>query len=153
MKKRLVCLLTLIALAIGVQTSQAACPCKIIQVTCPCSCACTTTCEDFLCPQTMENYFCKIGLNECQKDQARIAVCQFQTETACLRANGYKCESKCECRAYRKALRNLDCKMKNIITNCQKADYKCVKVEVKDQVKCCHKCLINPFKQCKCACK
>lgn len=149
MKKRLVVLFTLIALAIGVQTSQAACPC----CTQPDSCICIQqTCENFLCPQTVEDYFCKIGLNECQKDQARIAICQFQADTACLRANGYQCESKCQCRAYRKALKDLDCKMKNIITNCQKAHYKCVQKEVKDQVKCCHKCLINPFKRCKCTC-
>ena len=150
MKKTFVTLCTLIALAIGIQTTQAACPCQAQCGDCP---SVTKSCEDFLCPQSMEDLFCKIGLNECQKDQARIAVAQFMSETACLRANGYKCESKCECRAYRKALKTLDCSMKNIITKCQKADYKSARKEVKEQVKCCHKCLINPFKRCKCACK
>ena len=149
MKKMLASLCTLIALSIGIQASQAACPCQA-QDPCPCV---TKSCEDFLCPQQMEDLFCKIGLNECQKVQARIAVSQFMSDTECLRSTGYKCESKCECRAYRKALKTLDCSMKNIITKCQKADYKCARNEVKDQVKCCHKCLINPFKRCKCACK
>jgi len=149
MKKTLVMLFTLIAMSIGIQASQAACPCQT-QNPCPCV---KIGCEDFLCPQSMEVNFCKMGLNECQKDQARIAVAQFIADTSCIRANGFKCESKCECRAYRKALKTLDCSMKNIITKCQKADYKCVRNEVKDQIKCCHKCLINPFKLCKCACK
>ncbi len=83
----------------------------------------------------VENYLCKIGLNECQKNEARIAIEQFKCDTNCLRANGCNCESKCDCRAYRKALRNLDCRMKKIITACQKTDYKCVKNEIKDQVK------------------
>lgn len=151
MKRTLVTLFTLIALAIGTQASQAAC-CSCQPQTDSCACM-QPCCEDFLCPEKVEDYFCKIGLNECQKDQARIAICQFIADTECLRANGYKCESKCECRAYRKALKTLDCAMKNIITTCQKADYKCVKNEVKDKVKCCHKCLINPFTRCKCACK
>ena len=150
MKKTLVMLFTLITLSIGNLASQAACPCQTQVNSCPCV---KVGCEDFLCPATMEDNFCKMGLNECQKAQARIAIAQFIADTACLRANGFKCESKCDCRAYRKALRTLDCAMKDIITKCQKADYKCVRKDVKEQVKCCHKCLINPFKACKCACK
>lgn len=150
MRRLLVTLFMLIAFVLGVQNVNAACSCKM--QACPCSCT-NITCEDFLCPENLENYLCKIGLNECQKEQARVAISQFLADTQCLRANGYKCETKCECRAYRKALRDLDCKMKNIITKCQQEDYKCVRTEVKDQVKCCHKCLINPFKRCKCACR
>ena len=107
---------------------------------------------DFLCPEIIENNFCKMGLNECQKVQARIAVARFIDETTWMRANGFKCENKCECRACRKALKTLDCSIKNIITKCQKAGYKCVEKDVMAQVKCCHKCLINQFKLCKCAC-
>lgn len=157
MKRTLVALFTLIALSIGIQASFAACPCKPCDPCakpCPaCPCDCTVPCcEDWLCPSAVENYFCKIGLNECQKCEARKAVEEFKCETKCIRANGCKCESKCDCRTYRKALRDLDCKIKMIITKCQKPDYKCVRKEVKDKVKCCHKCLINPFKRCKCAC-
>lgn len=168
MKKMLVGLFTFFAMAIGIQQmSFAACPCQM--QTDPCSCAqpCNTCCdscakpcncdcgccEDWLTCKCMEDYLCRIGLNECQKCEARKAVEEFKCETNCLRANNCKCESKCDCRCYRKALKNLDCKMKNIITKCQKADYKCVKNDIKDKVKCCHHCLINPFKHCKCACK
>lgn len=155
MKKALVALFTFVALSFGMQ-SFAACPCCQTDP-CPCvkpcePCCCQPCCEDWLNCAMVENYFCKIGLNECQKNQARIAIEQFKCATQCLRANGCNCETKCECRAYRKALKNLDCSMKNIITACQKSDYKCVKSEIKDKVKCCHKCLINPFKRCKCAC-
>jgi hypothetical protein len=148
MKKLLVALFTLVALSFGAQ-SFAACPCQTDPGPCAKS---STTCDDILSCTNVEDYFCKIGLNECQKDQARIAVNKFKCDTQCLTSNACNCENKCECRAYRKALRNLDCAMKNIITKCQKADYKCVKHEIKDQVKCCHKCLINPFSRCKCAC-
>ena len=149
MKKLLVSLFALIALAITTQATFAACPCE---KPCPCACSQQPCCEDWLCPQAVDDYFCKLGLNDCQKAEALMAIEQFKCDTQCQRANGCNCESKCECRQYRKALRDLDCKMKQIITACQKSDYKCVKHEIKDKVKCCHKCLINPFKRCKCAC-
>lgn len=119
----------------------------------PCNKCCDTCdpcCETWLNCECLEDYFCRIGLSECQKAEALKAIEEFKCETECLRAKCCDCESKCDCRTYRKALRDLDCKMKNIITKCQKSDYKCVRKEVKDQVKCCHKCLINPFKRCKC---
>lgn len=161
MKRTLVSLFTLIALAIGIQTSFAACPCTQPCNPCPCAkpcnpCDCGCQCEPCNCCevwldcQCLQDYFCKIGLNECQKCEALKAVEEFKCCTQCLRAKGCKCESKCDCRKYRRALRNLDCKMKNIITTCQKDDYKCVRKEIKNKVKCCHKCLINPFYRCKC---
>lgn len=156
MKKTLVALFTLFALAISVQTSQAACPCQTQIAPCPCMqadpCNCAPCGEAWLNQYAVEDYFCRIGLNDCQKAQAMNAIEKFKCETKCLRANGCKCESKCECREYKKALRNLDCDMKKIITSCQKQDYKCVKDEIKDKVQCAHKCLINPFHRCKCAC-
>lgn len=184
MKKTLVSLFTLIALAIGIQASFAACPCQTCPDPCPCakpcdpcaapcnpcatpcdpcnkcdcgcpckSCCDCNCCENWLNCKCLEDYFCQIGLNACQRAQALNAIEEFKCATQCIRANGCKCESKCDCRCYRKALRDLDCKMKNIITKCQKPDYKCVRKEIKDQVKCCHHCLINPFKRCKCCCK
>ncbi len=157
MKKTLVALFTLIALSIGIQTSQAACPCDPCNPcadpcpACPVADSCNC-CESWLECKCLEDYFCKIGLNDCQKAEALKAIERFKCKTECLRAKGCKCETKCECRDYRKALRDLDCDMKKIITKCQKADYKCVRKEVKDKVKCCHHCLINPFKRCKCDC-
>lgn len=146
MKKVLVGLFTLIAMSITMAT-YAACPCQQ-----PCNSCCNTCapcCEDWLNCVCVEDYLCRIGLNECQKAEARCAIEQFKCDTACTRAKGCQCESKCECREYKKALRDLDCKMKKIITCCQKDDYKVVKNEIKDKVKCCHKCLINPFHRCK----
>ncbi len=159
MKKTLVAMFTLVALALGIRAN-AACPCAS-DCDCPPACGCPSNCCDSCCEkwlgcQCIEDYFCRIGLNECQKCEARKAIEQFKCDTQCIRANGCKCESKCDCRTYRKALRDLDCKMKLLISKCQKSDYKCVRKEVKDQVKCCHSCLINPFKRCKCcecACK
>lgn len=146
MKKVLVGLFTLIAISIGM-ASFAACPCQ--QSCAPCCSSFNPCCEDWLNCMCVEDYLCRIGLNECQKAQARCAIEQFKCDTACNRAKDCQCESKCECREYKKALRDLDCKMKQIITCCQKDDYKCVKNEIKDKVKCCHKCLINPFHRCK----
>lgn len=164
MKRTLVALFTLMALAFGAQMSFAACPCSapgnpcapcdpcVKPDPCDCGCPCNPCCEKWLSCKCLEDYFCRIGLNACQKAEVLKAIEQFKCDTQCIRANGCKCESKCDCRAYRKALRDLDCKVKQIITKCQKSDYKCVRKEVKDQVKCCHKCLINPFKRCKCGC-
>lgn len=148
MKKMLVGLFTLIAMSIGM-ASFAACPCQQPCNSC-CNSCCNPCCEDWLNCVCVEDYLCRIGLNECQKAEARCAIEQFKCATACTRSKGCQCESKCECREYKKALRDLDCKMKQIITQCQKDDYKCVKSEIKDKVKCCHKCLINPFHRCKC---
>lgn len=153
MKRTLFTLLALIALSIGTQVSFAACPCNKIVEPCSCSCPTMPCCEDWLCPIAVEDAFCKIGLNECQKYEARKAVDEFVCKTQCVREDGCECESKCECRIYKKALRELDCKMKNILTKCQESDYKCVKNDIMEKVKCCHKCLINPFHRCKCACK
>ena len=164
MKKTLVALFTVVALSIGIQASFAACPCQKADP-CPCAkpcdpcakpcdpCATSAPCgEGWLDCQKLEEYFCKMGFNDCQKADALKAIEEFKAETACLRANGCNCESKCDCRAYRKALRTLDCKMKTIVTKCQKSDYNCVRKEVKNDVKCSHKCLINPFSRCKCSC-
>lgn len=162
MKKTIVALFTLFTIVFGTQTSFAACPCQTQTNPCPCAtpdpCDCGCPCEPCNCCEAwlqckcLDDYFCKIGLNDCQKCEALKAIEQFKCDTQCLRGKDCKCESKCDCRAYRKALRDLDCKMKNIITKCQKSDYKCVRKDIKSQVKCCHKCLINPFKRCKCNC-
>jgi hypothetical protein len=170
MKKTLVALGILTTLLIGAQTSFAACPCEnpcpcpcTESVPCPAPCPCAeatpcptpcnkANCDDWLCK--METYYCRVGLSECQKAEARIAVAQFLCDTS--RLNKCTCpkETKCDCRQYKRELKQLDCQMKKIITKCQKADYKCVKNEIKDQVKCCHKCLIFPFSLCKCdSCK
>lgn len=158
--KTLAALLTLVALIISAKMTFAACPCQIIDPCCPyaksapgceCSCSPCKCCEDWVDCKCLEDYFCSVGLNECQKCAARKAIEKFKYVTQCL-AKNCKCETKCECRYYRRALRDLDCKMKNIITKCQKPDYNCVRREIKDKVKCCHKCLIWPFKLCKCDC-
>lgn len=179
MKKTLVALGLLMTVVFGAQQSFAACPCAQpcpspcpvetpcppppcpVATPCPCPEAtpcnpCDTkckSCEDWL--SRLESYYCRIGFNECQKDQARCAVNQFLCDIKCLNItdNNCGCESKCDCRAYKRALKNLDCEMKKIITKCQKSDYKCVKKEVKDQVACFHKCLIWPFSLCNCNCK
>lgn len=148
MKKMSVSFFILIALIFNLQASFAKCPCAKSCNPCK-SCTC---CESWLSCHYLEDYFCRVGLNECQKCEARRAVEEFKCETQSIRTKGCRCESKQECRCYRKSLRNLDCKMKNIITPCQKADYKVVRKEIKSKVKCCHKCLINPFKRCRCYC-
>ena len=164
MKKTLLALFTAVALTLGMQASFASCPCEQPQseattASCPCekpSCdSCATKppcCEGWLDCQKLEEYFCKMGLSDCQKADAQKAIEEFKASTDAIRSKGCSCESKCECRSYRKALKHLDCHMKSIITKCQKADYKAVKKEVKKEVKCCHKCLINPFSRCKCSC-
>lgn len=158
MKKILITLFSLFVMSIGIQASKADCPCQTESGdACPCvtaePCKCHTDyCEDWLCPQALEDYFCRLGLSECQKDEARNAVGEFKCKTQAIRDKSCKCESKCECRTYKKALIGLDCKMQTIITKCQKDDYKCVRKEIKDKVKCCHKCFINPFHRCKCSC-
>lgn len=194
MKKTLIAIYTLIALAIGIQATLADCPfqtwpnqcnCDPCMMSNPCGYACPCTngatppiiynpgdddtcyqqeqynckqccnpcCENWLNCPNVENYFCRMGLNECQKAKARCAIEQFKFKTQCLRNKcNCTCESKCECRQYRKALRDLDCQMKNIITRCQKSDYNCVRYDVKCKVKCYHHCLIWPFYLCKCGC-
>lgn len=162
MKKMLVSLFTLAALIIGARVYADCCPCQAnpcctdspCATPCPAPCnpCCDCCCEKWLNCRCLEDYFCRMCFNECQKAEALCAIERFKCCTKCLRLKNCKCESKRECRAYRKALRNLDCDMKKIITRCQKDDYKCVRREVKDQVKCCHSCLIWPFKLCKCNC-
>lgn len=169
MKQFLIVFGILMTLVFSAQTSFADKPCSIsnpcnescpvatpIPVPCPCEtvtpCApscCNKCCEDWLC--RLETYYCRIGLSECQKDQARRAVAQFLCDTKCL--NLGCCESKCECKQYKRELQNLNCEMKKIITKCQYHDYKCVRDEVKSQVKCCHKCIIWPFRFCPFSCK
>lgn len=164
MKQTLVALGLLATLLFGAQTSFAACPCETpCPAPCPCAeatpcpCPCETTfnrcctCDDWLCKA--ENYYCRIGLSECQKVEARQALAQFICDTKTLTSNTCPKESKCDCRKFKKELKKLDCEMKKIITKCQKDDYKCVKNEIKDQVACCHKCLAWPFSLCKCDCK
>lgn len=168
MKKTLVTLVALGALMLGAQAF-AACPCET-QKPCddPCKSPCEKPCEkqkpcdpcdtagpcgeNWLSCTNLEEYFCKIGLDSCQKQKAMQAIEEFKADTACFRMKGCDCETKCECRTYRHALKDLDCKMKKIITDCQKENYEQVRDEVKDQVKCAHKCLINPFSRCKCGC-
>lgn len=170
MKNMFLALFTLTILFFGVRVF-AACPCQIDCSPCPCPaspCAqpCQTTCcdpcecvspcnpccncEEWLDCNYLTDYFCRMCFNDCQKAAALNAIERFKCCTQCLRAKGYQCELKCECRAYRRALRDLDCDMKNIITRCQRPDYRCVRREIKDKVKCCHSCLIWPFKLCKC---
>lgn len=175
MKKTLTTLFTLIALTMCTPKvfAQCACPtpqpcCPTATAPCPCQeatpcspcaqpCCPTTQCpcdcskaETWFCPQCVEAYFCRLGLTECQKCAARQAVEQFKCCVQCLPTC---CASRCQCREYRKALRDLDCKIKNIITDCQKKEYKCVRSEVKSQVKCCHRCLIGPKFCRKCSCQ
>lgn len=149
MKKILVSLFTLFTLAfVSAQISFAACPyknCQVLPFGCTCSPCCDCCCEDWLNCLCFEDYFCYMRLSECQKCEARKAIEEFKCCTQCLRAKNCKCESKRECRQYRKALRKLDCKMRNITTSCQKYDYKCVRKEIKDKIEYCHKCFIWPF--------
>lgn len=174
MKKLLIIFGLNIAIIFGSQITYAECPCSplspcISQTTQCCNqcnpcektnpCLCQTCfdpcCEGWLDCQKLENYFCKLGLTECQKIDARNVIARFICETQNLRCKGYKCENKCECRKYRKEICNLDYEMKKIITDCQKQDYNCIRSEIKDQVKCCHNCLIWPFSFggcCKCNC-
>lgn len=155
MRKKLVALLAFFTLLINLQIANAYCPCQN-DFCCPCNisdCCIDPCCEDWLCPYKIEDYLCRIGLNECQKCQARKAVWQFACCTQCLRNKRCKCESKRDCRSYRRALWNLDCQMKSIMTKCQKSDYRYIRKEIKNQVGCCHHCLINPFRLCRCGCK
>lgn len=154
MKQTLIALFILTTLTVlNIQPSFAARRCNSCAKPCsdcfcpykPCKCS-----EGWLNCNCLEDYYCRIGLSECQKCCARKAVEEFKCNTQGYNSKGYKCESKCECRKYRRALRDLDCKMKNIITECQKSDYKSVRQEIKEKVQCCHKCLIWPFYRCKC---
>ena len=106
-------------------------------------------CESWL--DNIESYFCRVGFSECQKCEARKAINDFLCNVKNIDPCNCGCkESKCACREYKKELKKLDCEMKKIITKCQKDDYNCVKKEVKEQVNCCHKCLIWPFSRCAC---
>lgn len=108
-------------------------------------------CEDWL--NNIEGYFCRIGLSECQKCEARKAINRFLCNSKCLDPCNCGCkESKCACREYKKALKQLDCEMKEIISKCQKDDYKGIRKEIKKQVNCCHECLTWPFSKCACKC-
>jgi hypothetical protein len=149
MKKTLVAWFILAAFFINIQVVNADCPCQsnFCFFGNSSDCCFDPCCEDWLCPYKIEDYLCRIGLNECQKCEARKVIEQFKCRTHCNRAKNCKCETKGECRAYRNALRTLDCQMKLLITQCQKSDYRYVRKDVKNQVKCCHHCLINPFKR------
>lgn len=175
MKKALIAFGILMTVILTAQTTFAACECNQtssscqcpITTSCPCpacpienSCQCPITtytpccnncnncnnccCETWL--SKMEDYYCRVGLSECQKCLARRVMAQFLCDTQCLRNCCGPCnESACDCRQYKRELRNLDYEMKKIVTDCQKSNYNCVKNEVKDQVRCCHKCLMWPF--------
>ncbi|MBQ9688305.1 hypothetical protein IJV79_01570 [bacterium] len=162
MKKSLVALFA-IATLLG-QSAFAACPCPKAN---PCDTPCEkvkpcddpcekpdkcdvnklSNCENWLTQASLENYYCRLNLSQAQRCEATNAIEKFKSKTMTISSNG-ECESKCDCKRYRLALKELDCDMKNIITDCQKSEYKAVKSEVKDQVKCCHKCLVNPFTRC-----
>lgn len=154
MKKTLVALFALTTLL--AQSSFAACPCKTTPSEKPNPCQekvnpCETNqlnnCEDWLSSYNLENYFDRMDFNQNQKCEAMSAIQKFKDRTQDLASSG-DCESKCDCRRYRHALKDLDCDMKKIITSCQKNEYRSVRNDVKSQVKCCHKCLINPFTRC-----
>jgi hypothetical protein len=175
MKKTFVMLGLLAAMFVAGQASFAACPCQqeTAAPACPCQaapktepietscpscpdnscakadCPCQTCAESWLEPQKVEDYFCRIGLSDCQKDSARKLIEEFKCNTKGL--NGGECESKCDCRKYRKELRHLDYDMQKLLTQCQKSNYANVKSDIKSQVKCCHKCLIWPSMAPKCS--
>lgn len=170
MKKSLTALFTLIVLTICIPKVFAACPCQTSPPSpattapcqtdlapaspCPtveCPCDCNKTSETWLCPENVEAGLRRLGFTECQKNSARQAIEEFKCAIKDL-PKCCRCESKCDCKKYRMALNDLDCKMKNIITRCQKKEYDCIREEVKKQVQCCHKCLMWP-KKCKCGCK
>lgn len=161
MKKALIVFFIITVFISGKQIAQSACPyqtdssyCELCPSTCPSDYYCKNPCcEKWLDCSSVEDYFCRIGLNECQKVFARNAIEKFKCDTICLRAKNCKCETKGECRNYKKSLRRLDCKIKNILTKCQKSDYNIVRKEIRNEVNCCHRCLINPFYRCKCGCK
>lgn len=177
MKKKLLGVFTVIALAFGA-SSFAACPCGNSPCTCPTS-PCNNPCmsqnvspcdnpcakkkcdpcsnidsEAWLSSTSLQEYFCQLGFTDCQKQEAMNAIEEFKCKTKDIRMsnNGCQTESKCDCRTYRRALKDLDCKMKHIVTSCQKDEYKDVRQSVKEQVKCAHKCMINPFSRCKTSC-
>ncbi len=169
MKKTLFAIAAFAALALGTN-SFAACPCSSDPSPCdmphnncyeqqkPCDTPCNPCkenlgcSEDWLSYSNLQEYFCQMGFTDCQKEEAMNAIEEFKCKTQALRNNDCTCETKCDCRTYRHALKDLDCKMKHIVTQCQKDEYKEVRRAVKEQVKCAHKCLINPFSSCKCAC-
>lgn len=161
--KKVFLFLTFITLFfIGTQVTFAQCQCTPCVQSAPCACnpspyqtCCYSCCEAWLNCQCIENYLCQLGLSECKKCDARNMVERFKCETNCLRCKGYKCESKCDCRKYRKELCNLDYEIKKLLCGCQKDKYKCIRNEIKDQVRCCHRCLIWPISFggcCKCSC-
>lgn len=157
MKRQLIALLSMVTFAIGTQYGFAACP---ISDDNPCDNSCESEsckekkgcCEDWLYTTNLEEYFCKMNLSDNQKSEAIRAIEEFKDSTQSMRNSDCTCSSKEECREYRRALRTLDNQMKNIITKCQKNDYKAIRKEVKDQVKLCHHCLIGPSPKCKSTC-
>jgi hypothetical protein len=154
MKKTLIALFAIATLV--AQNAFAACPCQ--KKANPCNNPCqervnpcqTNRCtgEDWLTQANLEDYFTRMNLDDTQRCEALAAIERFREKTANLSNATGSCASKCECRAYRHALKDLDCDMKNILTSCQRGDYRSVRREVKNQVKCNYKCLINPFTRC-----
>lgn len=106
-------------------------------------------CDDWLNNDAIEEYFCRMGFNAWQREQSRNVINKFRQNMVFYRLPDRRFEKKCDCRAYIRALRWLDCQMKCIITQCQKSDYILVRKEIKERVKCCHNCLIWPFYSCK----
>ncbi len=172
MKKSLIALFAVVALTITTQSAFAGCPCNKTISPCdkkvspceqklnpcekadpcekvdPCEANREMSCEGWLTRASLDDYFVRMNLNDSQVCEAMSAVENFKSKTKNFRNSNGECETKCDCRMYRQALKELDCDMKKIISQCQKEQYKEIKAEVKSQVKCCHKCLINPFNRC-----
>lgn len=154
MKKSLVGLFALLTLV--AQNAFAACPCSQESNPCDTPAPCekqfnpceTNKCtgEDWLSQSNIEEYFSRMNLDQAQRCEAMNAIENFRDKTEMLSSG--ECATKCDCRAYRHALKDLDCEMKKIITACQKSDYRSVRNDVKAHVRCTHKCLINPFTRC-----
>ena len=155
MKKSLVALFAIISLSANVVF--AACPCQK-----PNPCETPNPCQekvkpcerqrcedvDWLTMENLENYAEKMNLDEQQKCEAMEAIKSFQAKTEDLTNARGECASKCECKAYKKALHELDCDMKRILTSCQMEGYRSVKRDVKNNVRCNYKCFSNPFARC-----
>lgn len=155
MKKTLVALFAIMTLSAG--GVFASCPCQK-----PNPCETPNPCQervkpcekqrcegvDWLTMENLEDYAQRMNLDDEQKCEAMKAIEKFQAKTAGLTNARGECASKCECKTYKKALHELDCDMKQILTSCQMEDYRSVKREVKNNVKCNYKCFSNPFARC-----
>lgn len=157
MKKTFVALFALTALL--AQSAFATCPCQKNLNPCdkptPCQEERVKPCEkqkcegvDWLTMENLADYAQRMNLDENQKCEAMNAINKFRAKTEGLENAMGDCASKCECRAYKKALHELDCDMKQILTSCQMDGYRSVKRDVKNNVRCNYKCFSNPFARC-----